>query len=138
MLKACSLPACTRRFQTTFLGSRAVTGDLVGLGMLDAEDRAGESLADVLYKHGYQGSEEALQRNAYEPGQIRGCVGSGPPALPLCLLLCLSCPSTAYAGPGAGTLGSHAGLLCLWGASVVHERQALGGGRVRQTTAPSP
>ena len=72
-VKGCAC-ACARRFQTTFLGSRAVTGDLVGLGMLDAEDRNGETLADVLYKHGYQGSEEALQRTAYEPGQIRGWV----------------------------------------------------------------
>jgi hypothetical protein len=50
-----------------------VTGELVGLRMLDAEDRNGETLADVLYKHGYQGSEEAIARAAYAPAQIRGC-----------------------------------------------------------------
>jgi hypothetical protein len=61
------------RFQTTFLGSRAVTGQLVPLGMLDNEDQNGESLADVLYKHGFQGSEEALARTAYAPEQVRGC-----------------------------------------------------------------
>lgn len=60
------------RFQTTFLGSRAVTGQLVPLGMLEHEDHNGESLADVLYKHGYQGSEEALARTAYAPEQVRG------------------------------------------------------------------
>ena len=63
-----------RRFQTTFLGSRAVTGQLVPLGMLDAEDKNGETLADVLYKHGFQGSEEALERTAYPPNAIRGSV----------------------------------------------------------------
>ncbi|EIE22792.1 amidase [Coccomyxa subellipsoidea C-169] len=62
------------RFQTTFLGSRAVTGQLVPLGMLDNEDQNGESLADVLYKHGFQGSEEALARTAYSPEQVRGYV----------------------------------------------------------------
>ncbi|BDA45622.1 probable allantoate deiminase [Coccomyxa sp. Obi] len=59
------------RFQTTFLGSRAVTGQLVPLGMLDNEDQNGETLADVLYKHGFQGSEEALARTAYLPEQVR-------------------------------------------------------------------
>lgn len=61
------------RFQTTFLGSRAVTGQLVPLGMLDHEDQNGETLADVLYKHGFQGSEEALARTAYLPEQVRQC-----------------------------------------------------------------
>lgn len=68
------ITASQRRFQTTFLGSRAVTGQLVPLGMLDAEDRNGETLADVLYKHGFQGSEEALERTAYPPDAIRGSV----------------------------------------------------------------
>ena len=41
-------------------------------GMLEQEDRNGETLSDVLYKHGYQGSEEALARAAYIPDQVRG------------------------------------------------------------------
>lgn len=73
------------RFQTTFLGSRAVTGQLVPLGMLDNEDQNGETLADVLYKHGFQGSEEALARTAYLPEQVRQCA----PA-PFCCLTDLS------------------------------------------------
>lgn len=60
------------RFQTTFLGSRGLTGKLVAEGMLEQEDRNGETLSDVLYKHGYQGSEEALARAAYTPEQVRG------------------------------------------------------------------
>ena len=48
------------------------------LGMLDAEDRNGETLADVLYKHGFQGSEEALGRTAYPPDAIRGSVTHPP------------------------------------------------------------
>ena len=59
------------RFQTTFLGSRGLTGKLVAEGMLEQEDRNGETLSDVLYKHGYQGSEEALARAAYTPEQVR-------------------------------------------------------------------
>ena len=43
-------------------------------GMLEQEDRNGETLSDVLYKHGYQGSEEALARAAYIPDQVRGCL----------------------------------------------------------------
>ncbi|CAK0782730.1 hypothetical protein CVIRNUC_005925 [Coccomyxa viridis] len=62
------------RFQTTFLGSRGLTGKLVAEGMLEQEDRNGETLSDVLYKHGYQGSEEALARAAYIPNQVRGYV----------------------------------------------------------------
>ncbi len=60
------------RFQTTFLGSRGLTGKLVAEGMLEQEDRNGETLSDVLYKHGFQGSEEALARAAYTPEQVRG------------------------------------------------------------------
>ena len=41
-------------------------------GMLEQEDRRGETLSDVLYKHGFQGSEEALARAAYAPEQVRG------------------------------------------------------------------
>lgn len=62
----------TCRFQTTFLGSRGLTGKLVAEGMLEQEDRNGETLSDVLYKHGFQGSEEALARAAYTPEQVRG------------------------------------------------------------------
>lgn len=40
--------------------------------MLDNEDVNGKTLSDVLYMHGFQGSEEALARTAYLPEQVRG------------------------------------------------------------------
>ena len=92
--KACTCAIC--RFQTTFLGSRGLTGKLVAEGMLEQEDRNGETLSDVLYKHGYQGSEEALARAAYIPDQVRGCLHSL-----LRPLHCLSaCPVNDVAGQG--------------------------------------
>ena len=72
-------------------------------GMLEQEDRNGETLSDVLYKHGYQGSEEALARAAYIPNQVRGCLPS------LHLLHCLSaCPVHHVAGQGIMLLSEQA------------------------------
>lgn len=66
-----------RRFQTTFLGSRAVVGNLVGEGLLAAADKDGRSLADVLYMHGFDGSPAAVGRIAMKPQDVSGCAASG-------------------------------------------------------------
>lgn len=47
------------RFQSTFLGSRAVAGTLVKHGMLGSRDRSGTSLADVLAAEAGAGGSEA-------------------------------------------------------------------------------
>ena len=73
--------------------------------MLEQEDRNGETLSDVLYKHGYQGSEEALARAAYIPDQVRGCLHPVMHSLH-----CLSaCPVDDVAGQGMLPLLEQAG-----------------------------
>jgi hypothetical protein len=60
------------RFQTTFLGSRAVAGSLVSHGLLASTDKDGRSLSDVLYMHGFDGSEAAVAAIAKRPEEVKG------------------------------------------------------------------
>ena len=61
-----------RRFGTTFLGSRAVAGTLLSNGMLDAADKDGASLAEVLAVHGFDASTAAIAQIATPRERIRG------------------------------------------------------------------
>lgn len=59
------------RFQTTFLGSRAIVGDLLESGLLDSEDSNGVSVREAL---GLTAKTQAtLSRLAYKPEQVKGC-----------------------------------------------------------------
>ncbi|KAK9829855.1 hypothetical protein WJX72_008267 [[Myrmecia] bisecta] len=62
------------RFQTTFLGSRAVSGALVKHGLLKSTDHNGMTVAEVLQMHGFDGSEQAISQLAMDPAGVRGYV----------------------------------------------------------------
>jgi hypothetical protein len=62
----------TCRFGTTFLGSRAVAGTLLSNGMLEAADKDGASLAEVLAVHGFDASAAAIAKVAAPRERIRG------------------------------------------------------------------
>ena len=62
-----------RRFQTTFLGSRAMAGSLLRSGMLQAADKDGRTLSDVLYMHGFDGSDDAVGQIALRREAVKGC-----------------------------------------------------------------
>ena len=62
------------RFQTTFLGSRAVSGTLLGEGVLELHDATGHSMADVLRHHGFDSSESAIAKIAIPREKVRGYV----------------------------------------------------------------
>lgn len=66
---------CLHRFGTTFLGSRAVSGTLVGSGLLGAHELAGggASLAEALASHGYDPSPSSIAAIAVPPAKLRGC-----------------------------------------------------------------
>ena len=64
------------RFQTTFLGSRAMAGSLLRSGMLRAQDKDGRSLSDVLFMHGFDGSDAAVGQIALRREAVKGCAGS--------------------------------------------------------------
>lgn len=58
------------RFQTTFLGSRAIAGDLLDSGMLSAEDKNGVTVRESL---GVTSNEDhLLSRLAYKGEQVKG------------------------------------------------------------------
>ena len=62
------------RFQSTFLGSRAVAGTLIKNKMLEAKDKAGVTLAEALLNEGYLSPsadlESTLTRAAIKPEEI--------------------------------------------------------------------
>jgi len=60
------------RFGSTFLGSRAVAGTLVGSGLLEAADESGATLSQVLDAAGYNGSAAAVEALAYRPEAVGG------------------------------------------------------------------
>lgn len=62
------------RFQTTFLGSRALAGTLVSSGALKSKDSNGETLLDALMAVGMEGTEEAMAAAALDPGAAAGYV----------------------------------------------------------------
>ena len=59
------------RFQTTFLGSRAIVGNLVGSGMLEAEDADGISARQAMGLSPSQASDRILADLAYKPAQVK-------------------------------------------------------------------
>ena len=61
-----------RRFGTTFLGSRAMAGTLLSSGMLEAADKDGASLAEVLAVHGFNASAAAIAKIAAPREHVRG------------------------------------------------------------------
>lgn len=67
------LLVCVARFQTTFLGSRAMAGSLLRSGMLQALDRDGRNLSDVLFMHGFDGSDAAVGQIAMRREAVKGC-----------------------------------------------------------------
>lgn len=60
------------RFQTTFLGSRAVVGNLIGSGVLAAEDSAGISVREALALPKSPMPDRFLANLAYQPEQVKG------------------------------------------------------------------
>jgi len=60
-----------RRFQTTFLGSRAIVGDLIGSGVLEAQDAAGISVRESLGLTNDAKSDRFLSNLAYKPDQVK-------------------------------------------------------------------
>jgi allantoate deiminase len=62
------------RFQSTFLGSRALAGTVLKYGMLTALDKAGISVEESMQMEGVDDVEEALQGIAIDPASIRGYV----------------------------------------------------------------
>ena len=68
MLPSCHLAPC--RFQTTFLGSRAIAGDLVGSGLLNSEDQNGVSVREALGLT--TKTQSTLSRLAYKAEQVKG------------------------------------------------------------------
>jgi len=62
------------RFQTTFLGSRALAGTLISSGALNSKDINGETLLDALMAVGMEGTEEAMAAAALHPGAAAGYI----------------------------------------------------------------
>jgi allantoate deiminase len=62
------------RFQTTFLGSRALAGTLVDSGALNSKDSEGKTLLDALLEVGMEGTSEAMAAAALDPGAAAGYV----------------------------------------------------------------
>lgn len=60
------------RFQSTFLGSRAVAGSLVKHGVMDMKDANGHLFTDVLKSNGFDVSASAINLVAMQPSSIRG------------------------------------------------------------------
>ena len=66
------LPTSRRcRFGTTFLGSSAVAGTLVGSDRLLSRDGDGLTVGDVLKQHGLDASDASLEKLAYTSSQVR-------------------------------------------------------------------
>ena len=60
------------RFQTTFLGSRAIVGDLVGSGFLEAEDTDGVTVRQSL---GVSKDQDTILSDlAYKPAHVKGYI----------------------------------------------------------------
>lgn len=65
------------RFQSTFLGSRAVVGELGGL--LSMQDREGGSVQQALEAHGFATSQAAVEAMRLRGEQVRqGAKGVWP------------------------------------------------------------
>ncbi|KAK9838405.1 hypothetical protein WJX84_004812, partial [Apatococcus fuscideae] len=62
------------RFQSTFLGSQAVTGTLVGSGLLEARDSQGDSLMEVLQGEGLAQSPSDVMRSRLKASSVQGYV----------------------------------------------------------------
>ncbi|KAK9813551.1 hypothetical protein WJX73_006575 [Symbiochloris irregularis] len=62
------------RFQSTFLGSRAVAGSLLEQGALEMTDAQGHSLADVLSSQGFNSTPASIEKIAMEPSSVKGYV----------------------------------------------------------------
>lgn len=62
------------RFQSTFLGSKALAGSLVSSGVLDVRDSQGISLLEALQAKGLADTAEDVQAIALEPGALAGYV----------------------------------------------------------------
>ena len=60
------------RFQSTFLGSQAVTGTLVGSGLLEARDSQGDSLMEVLQGEGLAQSPSDVMRSRLKASSVQG------------------------------------------------------------------
>jgi allantoate deiminase len=58
------------RFQSTFLGSRALAGTLVSAGLLQARDAGGATLSRALEDAGMDGSEAGVAAAALRPEQV--------------------------------------------------------------------
>ena len=71
MLMTPQLVSTVRRFQTTFLGSRAIVGTLLKpQNLLLSRDTDGRTLADVLGMHGFAATEKALTAPRLQAEQV--------------------------------------------------------------------
>lgn len=50
-----------------------MAGSLLRSGMLQASDREGRSLSEVLYMHGFDGSDAAVGQIALRREVVKGC-----------------------------------------------------------------
>jgi hypothetical protein len=51
-----------------------MAGSLLRSGMLQAPDKDGRTLSDVLYMHGFDGSDDAVGQIALRREAVKGCV----------------------------------------------------------------
>lgn len=76
------------RFQTTFLGSRALVGTLLQpINLLQSKGADGLTVTQVLQQHGYNPSHEAISSIAMMPNQVIPARESIPGFLDIRVLL---------------------------------------------------
>ncbi len=85
------------RFQSTYLGSRALAGTLLESGILQKRDHSGMSVIDVLERFGFETSPGAIRRVAVPANKVIPCADglSVLKCLALCVMLTLH--QNAYA-----------------------------------------
>ena len=61
-----------RRFQSTYLGSRALIGSLLDSGLLQNRDTEGKTVVDALEAFGYDASSAAIGKIGVPPSRVSG------------------------------------------------------------------
>ena len=91
------------RFQTTFLGSRALVGTLLQpTNLLQSKGADGLSVTQVLQQHGYGPTHEAISSIAMRPNQVNEA-RDGMLSFLICARACMTSPHTVRLKSWTGT-----------------------------------